>query len=183
MIPAGLPLWVRLLLSGAALGLAWWRFGTGRAGGRRPGLVWAAGFAAGAIVVGGDGAAWLLQHGAGAWLPVCGVGLLGCFPLIRGRWRGEPLAGRRRAWYAAAAGLIVLGPPVALLDRIEAARRTAERTVTEVLPSSVLTHWGWDLLSEIVRAVLIGAAAAAIGTAAWGRSGHAAGPQEGGGVE
>ena len=159
LIPPGLPWAARLPLAAAALGLAWWRFGP-RAGRPRPGAVWAAGCAAAWLVVGGDGATWLVEHGAAAWLPVCIVGAAGTFPLVRGEWRGARLTGRRRAWYAAAVGLILCGPPLALLDSIGEARRATVSVVRDLFPAVGYELWEW--MSAALGGAMTAAAAAAV---------------------
>ena len=178
MIPAGTPLPIRLAVAAACGLLAWWRFGRGGEGReRRPGLVWAAGFSAGAVVLGGEGAAWLLGRGAAAWLPAWGVGVLGLLPIIRGRWRGEPVTGRRRAWLAGAAGLLLVGPPLALLDGLRRSRWQVEEALYNLTGGAVPS---WAVMEAALFSVPVAAVAVCVAAAAWPRAGSDGQEAEGG---
>ena len=170
MTPVGLPLWFRLPLAATAVGLAWWAFGRGR-GERRPvrrWAFWATAFWAGWVCVSGEGALWFLLRGAGAWLPVAVVGVAGLFPAVRGSWRGRALGARRR-WLAAAVGLMLLGPPLALLDAVTESDRRARALAEPLMPGA--PAWCQGLIFDAgLRGLLVGAACAAVAAAA--RSGE-----------
>ena len=173
MTPDGLPPSARLPLVAAAVGLAWWRWGTGPAGRRRPWAAWAATFWLAWLAVGSGGLARVIVFEAATWLPVVAVGTVGAAPAFRGRWRGRPVAGRRRGLLAVACGLMILGPPLALLDRMQGPRR-----LLDGLNAAVSTGPAWnrdDVVGPARRGLLAGSAAAAVAAAAWRRGEPAGG--------
>ena len=163
----GLPLSVRLPLVAAAIGLAWWRWGAGPAARRRPWAAWAATFWLAWLAVGSGGLARVIVYEAATWLPVVAVGAVGAAPVFRGRWRGRPVTGRRRALLAVACGLMTVGPPLALVERMELPRR-----LLDDLNAVVATGPWWrrdDVVGRALRGLLAGIAAAVLAAAAWRR--------------
>ena len=175
VLPAGLPLRVRLVAAAAVAGLAWWRFGRGER--RRPAAAWAAAFAAAGLAVGGDGAsAVLLRRGALPWVPTCLVGAGLAVVVARGRWRGRLVAGRRRRRLAVAAAVLLAGPPLTLAAEWNPLRSRVLEAMYAVLPWRDEEFY-WSLVADPVRSLAVAAVCGCLAAAAW------RGPREGDGPE
>ena len=165
MLHESFPLPARCVAAALCFGLAWAAFGrrpaTGEPDCRRPGIVWAAGFAAAWLVLAGDGAAFLISHYARWWLPVVGVGIVGSWFVLR-RERGTP-HGRRRA--AGAVVLMIASPFLSRLPGVNSASASLADLVERATGI-----WPWEaeqLVEQAMGSAAMLLVAALIAWAAW----------------
>ena len=155
MSPSDLPLAVRLPLAAAAVGLAWWRFGSRNAARRRPAVVVLTGFAAAWLAFSGEGLAYLLRRDGVRWWPVVLVGAACTWPAVRGRWAGRTFDRPTRLCLGAAGGVMAAAPFLALAEQILAAQ---ERTETALAGAG-----GGVLVGVLVNAAADAPGAAVVG--------------------
>ena len=146
------PVWVGPVTAAGAVGLAWWRFGMGPAGRRRPAAVWLTLFAAAPLAGAGGAIAYLSTRDGLTWLPLIAAGAAGAAVLARRRPAGPAGA---PLW--AVALLMFAGPFAARARPVAAVDRALEHLVT---------RQRWHLLGEAPQGLAVAGGAAAILAAA-----------------